>query len=223
MSHLNHNKKHPMVMPDGTIIEQVVHLKEVIDHPSIEIGEFSYYHNFDILENYESYLAPYLFPLSPDKLIIGKFVQIAHGVRFITNSANHKMKAFSTYPFMNFMMTNKTTSEDIVKMFEESQNAGDTVVGNDVWIGIDATIMPNVKIGDGAIIGAKSVVTKNVEPYTIVAGNPAKVIKRRFDDDTVEKLLKIKWWEWDIKTIEKNIGAITGNDIEALSDIANFC
>jgi len=211
---LNSNKKHPMIMPDGTVIEQVVHLKEVINHPRIEIGEFSYYHNFAILNDYASFLAPYLFPQSPDKLIIGKFVQIAHGVRFITASANHNMKGFSTYPFINFMMTSETTSEDIAAMFKESSHKGDIIVGNDVWIGLDATIMPGVKIGDGAIIGAKSVVTNDVEPYTIVGGNPAKVIRKRFDDEAINILLAIKWWNWPIEKIEKNIDIITGDNID---------
>lgn len=204
-------------MPDGTVIKQVVHLKEVIDHPRIQIGEFSYYHNFDVLEDYAAFLAPYLFPLSLDSLIIGKFVQIAHGVRFITNSANHKKDGFSTYPFMNFMMTPETKSEDIVKMFEESTNKGDTTVGHDVWIGMDATIMPGVTIGNGAVIGAKSVVTKDVAPYTIVGGNPAQFIKKRFDDQSIQKLQTIAWWDWPIEKIEANIDIITGNDLEALA------
>ncbi|WP_298694854.1 CatB-related O-acetyltransferase [uncultured Sulfuricurvum sp.] len=203
-----------MIMPDGMVIEQVVHLKKVINHPRIEIGEFSYYHNFETLNDYASFLAPYLFPLSPDKLIIGKFVQIAHGVRFITASANHSMNGFSTYPFTNFMMTSKTTSEDIVAMFKEFSYKGDIIVGNDVWIGFEATIMPGVKIGDGAIIGAKSVVTKDIEPYTIVGGNPAKVIRKRFDDEVIEMLLTIKWWDWSIEKIEENIHIIAGKDID---------
>ncbi len=219
MNLLDAKRKYPMRMPDGTEIQQTVHLKEVINHPKIEVGEFSYYHNFEILEDYASFLAPYLFPLSLDSLKIGKFVQIAHGVRFITSSANHNMNGFSTYPFMNFMMTKETTGEDIVKMFQESGNKGDTMVGNDVWIGIDATIMAGVTIGDGAIIAAKSVVTKDVEPYTIVGGNPAKVIKKRFDDKTIKKLLKIKWWNWDTEKIEKNRDLITGDNLDALSKI----
>ena len=216
MGLLDSRKKHPMTLPDGTVIKQTVHLKEVINHPRIQVGEFSYYHNFDILEDYASYLAPYLFPLSKDSLIIGKFVQIAHGVRFITSSANHKMSGFSTYPFNTFMMTPQTTSEDITAMFEDAQNRGDTVVGNDVWIGMNAVIMPGVKIGDGAIIGANSVVTKNVEPYTVVGGNPATIIKKRFDEQTIDTLLNIKWWDWSIEKIEKNIDVITGNDLDAL-------
>ena len=216
MGLLDSSKKHPMTLPDGTVIKQTVHLKEAINHPKIQVGEFSYYHNFEILEDYASYLAPYLFPLSKDSLIIGKFVQIAHGVRFITSSANHKMSGFSTYPFNTFMMTPQTTSEDITAMFEDAQNRGDTVVGNDVWIGMNAVIMPGVKIGDGAIIGANSVVTKNVEPYTVVGGNPATIIKKRFDEQTIDTLLNIKWWDWPIEKIEKNIDVITGNDLDAL-------
>ncbi len=216
MGLLDSSKKHPMTLPDGTVIKQTVHLKEVINHPKIQVGEFSYYHNFDILEDYASYLAPYLFPLSKDSLIIGKFVQIAHGVRFITSSANHKMSGFSTYPFNTFMMTPQTTSEDITAMFEDTQNRGDTLVGNDVWIGMNAVIMPGVKIGDGAIIGANSVVTKDIEPYTIVAGNPAKQVKERFDEHTIKTLLDIKWWDWDIQKIEDNIQAIIGGDLDAL-------
>ena len=203
-------------MPDGTEIKQVVHLKEVINHPRISVGEFTYYHNFDVLEDYASFLAPYLFPLSLDRLIIGKFVQIAHGVRFITSSANHAMSGFSTYPFANFRMTSQTSSEDIVAMFEASKNRGDMVIGNDVWIGLEATIMPGVTIGDGAIIGAKSVVTHDVEPYTIVAGNPARMVKKRFDDETIKRLLKIQWWNWPIQTIEDHRDVITGNDMDAL-------
>ena len=216
MGLLDSRKKHPMTLPDGTVIKQTVHLKEVINHPKIQVGEFTYYHNFDILEDYASYLAPYLFPLSKDSLIIGKFVQIAHGVRFITSSANHKMSGFSKYPFNTFMMTPQTKSEDITAMFEDAQNRGDTVVGNDVWIGMNAVIMPGVKIGDGAIIGANSVVTKNVEPYTVVGGNPATIIKKRFDEQTIDTLLNIKWWDWSIEKIEKNIDVITGNDLDAL-------
>jgi len=219
MSLLNSSKKHPMVMPDGTIIKQTVHLKEVISHPRITVGEFSYYHNFEILEDYAEVIAPYLFQLSLDNLIIGKFVQIAHGVRFITSSANHKTSGFSTYPFINFMMTPQTTSEDIVAMFEEAQYKGDTIVGNDVWIGLDATIMPGIKIGDGAIIGAKSVVTRDVEPYTVVAGNPAKVIKKRFNDEVIKTLLTIQWWNWEIKKIEENIHIITGSDMDTLKTL----
>jgi len=222
MGLLDSTKKYPMCMPDGTQIKQVVHLKEVIDHPRMSVGEFSYYHNFEVLEDYASFLAPYLFPLSLDRLIIGKFVQIAHGVRFITSSVNHAMSGFSTYPFSNFMMTPQTSSEDIVAMFEASKNRGDVIVGNDVWLRLEATVMPGVKIGDGAIIGAKSVVAHDVEPYTIVAGNPARVVKKRFDDVTIEKLLKIQWWNWPIEKIETYKDVIGGGDIDALEHLCEI-
>jgi virginiamycin A acetyltransferase len=213
---LDPNKKYPMVMPDGTVIKQVVHLCQVIDHPRIEVGDFSYYHNFDELEDYAGALAPYLFPINPEKLMIGRFVQIAHGVRIITSSANHDMNGFSTYPFNNFMMTSGMTREDIASMYEIPGKKGDTIIGNDVWIGMDATILPGVSIGDGAIVSARSVVTKNVEPYTIVGGNPARPIKKRFDDGIIEKLLSIKWWDWPAEKIEANLALITGNDIDAM-------
>ncbi|MDX1808578.1 MAG: hypothetical protein R3331_03450 [Sulfurospirillaceae bacterium] len=132
MALLNSKKKYPMIMPDGTVIEQTVHLKEVLSHQRISVGEFSYYHNFEEVEDYAGILASYLFELSLDRLIIGKFVQIAHGVRFITSSANHKTSGFSTYPFKNFMMSSQTTREDIIAMFRESENKGDIITGNDL-------------------------------------------------------------------------------------------
>jgi virginiamycin A acetyltransferase len=219
VSLLDPNKKHPMVMPDGTVIKQVVHLNQVIDHPRIEVGDFSYYHNFEELEDYAGFLAPYLFPLSPEKLIIGKFAQFAHGVRFITSSANHVTSGLTTYPFYNFMMTPDTTREDIMDILGAQSQKGDTVVGNDVWIGMDAMIMPAVTIGDGAIISARSVVINDVEPYTVVGGNPAKPIKKRFSDDVIETLLQIKWWDWPVEKIEANINAITGADIDTLQKV----
>ena len=220
LGHLDADKKYPMVMPDGAEIKQTIHLKYFIDHPRIEVGEFSYYHNFEILEDYATCLAPYLFPLSPEKLIIGKFCQFAHGVKFITSSANHNMGGFSTYPFNNFMMTPQTTLDEIKNLFLMPGNRGDTVIGNDVWLGMDSVIMPGVTVGDGAIVGARSVVTKDVAPYTLVAGNPARALKQRFDTETIKELLEICWWNWPIETIEKNIDHITGNDIEELKRIA---
>lgn len=211
------SKKHPMIMPDGTVVESVVHLARVIDHPRIEVGDFSYCSSFDQVTDYAAALAPYLFPLSLEKLVIGKFVQIAHGVRFITSTANHDMSGFSTYPFWNFMMTDQTTSQDIQALFEVPGRKGDTVVGNDVWFGMNATVLPGVTIGDGAIIGAHAVVAKDVEPYTVMAGNPARPVRKRFDPLTIEKLLAIRWWDWPVEKIEANLDAITGSDIQALS------
>lgn len=213
---LDPTQKYPMVMPDGTVIKQVVQLNQVIDHPRIEVGDFSYYHNFAELTDYAGFIAPYLFQLSPERLIIGKFCQFAHGVRFITSSANHDMSGLSTYPFSNFMMTSETTREDIMTILNAQSKKGDTVVGNDVWIGMDAIVMPAVTIGDGAIISARSVVVNDVEPYTIVGGNPAKPLRKRFENDVLEGLLEIKWWDWPIEKIEAHVDAITGMDIKAL-------
>lgn len=218
---LDPTKKHPMTMPDGTVIEQVVHLNQVIDHPRIEVGDFSYYHDFELRSDYAGTIAPYLFALSPEKLVIGRFAQIAHGVRFITASANHDMRGFSTYPFWNFMMTAETTQDDVRDLFSATSTKGDTVVGNDVWIGMDAVIMPGATIGDGAIVASAAVVVEDVEPYRIVGGNPARMLKKRFAEDVIAALLAIRWWDWPVAQIEANLTAITGADIEALRRVAD--
>lgn len=209
-----------MVMPDGTVIKTVVQLNQVIHHPRIEIGDFSYFGHLEELEDYAGYLAPFLYPLSLEKLHIGKFCQIAHGARIITSSANHNMSGFSTYPFMNFMMTPETSREDIQAMFETPNRKGDTTIGNDVWVGMEAVIMPGVTIGDGAIISARAVVTKDVEPYTIVGGNPAKLLKQRFEQETIEQLLEIQWWNWPTEKIQENIQHITSADIHQLKSLS---
>lgn len=218
--HLDASKTYPMVMPDGTEIKTVVHLNQVIDHPRIEIGDFTYYGALEPHEDYAALLAPYLFPPSPEKLVIGKFCQIAHGVRFITSSANHDMSGFSTYPFNNFTMDKKTSQEDIAALFNIPNRKGDTTIGNDVWIGTEALIMPGVSIGDGAIISARAVVTKDVEPYSIVGGNPAKLLKKRFDENTIQSLQTIKWWDWSATKIEDHIDQITSCDVQALKDVS---
>ncbi|MEZ5711464.1 MAG: CatB-related O-acetyltransferase [Sphingobium sp.] len=207
-------------MPDGTQIKTVVHLNRVIDHPRIEIGDFTYFGHLEALEDYAAYLAPYTFPLSPEKLVIGKFCQIAHGARIVTSSANHDMSGFSTFPFANFMMTPETGFDDIKAMFDVPGRKGDTVIGNDVWIGMEAVIMPGVTIGDGAIISARSVVTQDVPPYTIMGGNPATPLKQRFNDATVARLLALAWWNWPVDTIEANIDVIMKRDIDALERAA---
>ncbi len=213
---LDPTQKHPMVMPDGTVITQVVHLNQVIDHPRMEIGDFSYYSDFEPVTDYANRIAPYLFPLSPERLIIGKFGQFAHGTRFVTSSANHDMSGFSTYPFTNFQLSAETTSEDITAMFNVPGRKGDTVIGNDVWIGMEAVIMPGVTIGDGAIISTRAVVASDVAPYTIVGGNPAKPLRKRFDPDTIAQLLRIAWWDWPVETIEAHLDAIASADIARL-------
>lgn len=213
-------KKHPMTMPDGTVIREVVHLSQVIDHPRIEVGAHSYYHDFELREDYAATIAPYLFPFSSETLVIGKFVQIAHGVRFITSSANHRMDGFSTYPFWNFMMTPQTSNDEIKSVLETMSDKGDTVIGNDVWLGMDAMVMPGVTIGDGAIVSARAVVVKDVAPYTIAGGNPARALKQRFPQPVIEALMEIRWWDWPLDKIEANLDVIQGADLATLKALA---
>jgi virginiamycin A acetyltransferase len=198
----------PITLPDGQVAYGTVYLKTFLDHPRIVVGDYSYASRFDTPEDWAQALAPYLFAASNEKLVIGKFCQFAHGTTFITSTANHPMTGFSTYPFKVFKP--ETMMAYINLPFK------DTVVGNDVWIGHGATIMPGVTIGDGAIIATAAVVTRDVEPYSIVGGNPARVIRKRFPDDVIAELLRVRWWDWEIERIEANLAAIEGNDIEAL-------
>src|SRR5574338_384761 len=163
---INTAEKYPVPQSDGGVWPHTIFLKNFINHPKIEIGDYTYFNDFRLpVDDVRKLLAPYMHPVVPEKLIIGKFVQIAHGVQFITSSANHQMDGFSTYPFAVF-------GEPWSSSYQAKwPNKGDTIVGNDVWFGHEALIMPAVSICDGAIIASRSVVTKNVEPYTIVAGN----------------------------------------------------
>jgi virginiamycin A acetyltransferase len=190
---------------------QVCFIKNTVTNPNIIIGDYTYYDDPEDSENFERNVL-YHFPFIGDKLVIGKFCALAKGVKFIMNGANHKMSGFSTYPFQIF----GNGWERVMPEPNELPFKGDTVIGNDVWIGYEAVIMAGVKIGDGAIIAAKSVVTKNVPPYTIVGGNPANVLRQRFSDETIKILLDIAWWNWDIDKITRNLEKIVGADIEAL-------
>lgn len=176
-------------------VTRLCFLKNIINNSNIIVGDYTYY---DDPENVENFLKNvlYHFDFIGDKLIIGKFCQIATGVRFIMNGGNHAMNGFSTYPFAAF-------GNEWSQVPLDSKSRGDTVIGNDVWIGNSVTFMPGVKIGDGAIIGTNSVVTKDIEPYSIVGGNPATLIRKRFDEQTIALLLKIKWWDWDFEKITK--------------------
>lgn len=205
---LNVDAVHPITAPNGAVITTAVYLQNVIDHPRIEVGAYSYASNFTSPADWVQTLAPYLFPVSNEKLIIGKFCQFAHGTLFITSSANHPMAGFSTYPFRVFK---PETMVDYVNLPFK-----DTVVGNDVWIGHGAIVMPGVTIGSGAIIAASAVVTRDVPPYAIVGGNPAKVIRQRFSDEVVADLLDIAWWDWPIDRIEARLTAIEIADLAAL-------
>ncbi len=205
---LNRDATHPIRTPDGQVVLACVYLKNVIDHPRITVGDYSYASNLTAPTDWAQTLAPYLFPISKEKLIIGRFCQFAHGTLFITSSANHPMAGFSTYPFRVFKP--ETMADYIDLPFRN------TIIGNDVWIGHGAIVMPGVTIGDGVIVAAGSVVAKDVPSYTIVGGNPARIIRQRFSDAAIADLLAIRWWDWDIDRIEARLAAIEGADIDAL-------
>lgn len=182
----------------------------MITRPNIIVGDYTYYHDTKGADGFEERNVLYHEEFVGDRLIIGKFCQIAMDAQFIMNASMHQMSGFSTYPFAIF-------NENWAKSYEaDFPYLGDTVIGNDVWIGYKATIFPGVQIGDGAIIGSRVMVTKNVPPYTIVGGNPAKMIRHRFDETTIKELLEIQWWDWPIETILGHLPEITGADIKKL-------
>lgn len=192
------------------------YLKNVISDPNIVVGDFTFYYGFTSSADFEQNNVLYHYPINNDKLIIGKFCSIASGARFIFNGANHTLNSFSTYPFPIF----PEEWDNSLKANEAWDNKGDIVIGNDVLIGFEAVIMSGVHIGDGAIIGTRAVVTRDVPPYAIVGGVPAKMIRPRFDEPTVKMLLELKWWDWDIKKIMENLSAIRNMDMEVLQAAA---
>jgi virginiamycin A acetyltransferase len=204
-----------MAAPDKNVrfplvnYERLCFLKNIIKNPNIIVGDYTYYDDFENVQNFEKNVK-YHFDFIGDKLIIGKFCMIATDVKFIMNGANHLTKAISSYPFAVF-------GEDWKNAMDRKTypTKGDIVIGNDVWIGFNATIMPGITIGDGAIIASNATVTKNVASYTMVGGNPAKEIKKRFTDDQIETLLKLKWWDWPIEKITKNVQHLTGENLNA--------
>ena len=192
------NVVHPVPGYDGEI-----YVKPTIQSPNILVGEFTYIADSD----FESHVTHH-YPWLGDKLIIGKFCQIARGTEFVMNGANHQMNAVSTFPFYTLEgwdMVPPAVCDLPLK--------GDTVIGNDVWIGQNAVILPGVHIGDGAIIGAESVVGSDVEPYTVVAGNPARAIRRRFDDEMIDLLLRFRWWDKSTEEINSLIPLLTSSDL----------
>ena len=190
---------------------QVCFIRNTVKNPNVVVGDYTYYDDPEDAENFERNVL-YHYPFSGDKLIIGKFCALAEGVRFIMNGANHKLSGFSTYPFSIF----GNGWEQVMPKPEELPYKGDTVVGNDVWIGYRALILPGVRIGDGAIVAAGAVVTRDVPPYTVVGGKPASPIRPRFPEETVRALLDIAWWNWDADKITRNLAAIVSADLEAL-------
>jgi virginiamycin A acetyltransferase len=190
---------------------QVCYISNVVTNPSIVIGDYTYYDDPDGAENFERNVL-YHFPFIGDRLVIGKFCAIARGVKFIMNGANHRLDGFSTYPFQIF----GNGWESVNTRLEDFPYKGDTVIGNDVWIGYDSLIMPGVRIGNGAIISSRSVVTGEVPPYSMVGGNPARTIRLRFDDEVIKTLEEIAWWDWPVERISTNLARIVAADIDAL-------
>lgn len=193
---------------------ETVYLKNVISDPNITVGEYTIYNDFvHDPRQFERNNVLYHYPVNHDRLVIGKFCSIACGARFLFNSANHTLNSLSTYPFPIFY---EEWGLDIRRVADAWDHKGDIRIGNDVWIGYEAVILAGVTIGDGAIIGARAVVTKDVPPYTIVGGVPAKLIRRRFSQQTIERLEKLHWWDWPRERIAKNIFSIQSGDVEHL-------
>ena len=214
------NTRFPVVLPDGTIHPGTVFLRAVLDHPGIEAGAYSYASShvpFKDGADVAARLAPYLYDFSPERLILGRFCQIAHGVQFITASANHRHDGLSSFPFMVFDPDPQVAAQDRPSM---PAPGPDTVVGHDVWIGTGAMILPGAQIGDGAIIGAGAVVAGVVAPYTVVAGNPAREIRRRVSPQDAARMQRIAWWDWPIEHIRTHEAEICGRDLDALEGVA---
>lgn len=190
---------------------QVGFLKNFITRENIIVGDYTYYDDPEGPDRFESNVL-YHFDFIGDKLIIGKFCAIAKDVKFIMNGANHQVSGFSTYPFYIF----GNGWEKAAPKPEDLPFKGDTCIGNDVWIGYNATIMPGVKIGHGAIVASQSVVTKDVPPYAVVGGNPATVIKLRFEQTVINELVAIAWWDWPIEKITQHLKAIAGAELTTL-------
>lgn len=194
--------------------KQTVYLKNVITDPSITVGDYTMYNDFvNDPVGFERNNVLYHYPINRDRLIIGKFCSIACGAKFLFNSANHTLSSLSTYPFPLFFEEWGLEKRNVAASWD---NKGDIVIGNDVWIGYEAVIMAGVTIGDGAIIGARAVVTKDVPPYTVAGGIPAKLIKKRYSEETIAALSELKWWDWPEERIAQNLHAIQAGKLNEL-------
>ena len=208
-----------MAIPDHTRVyprtgdPQTVYLKNVVDDPAIQVGAFTIYNDFvRDPRDFQKNNVLYHYPINHDRLYIGKFCSIACGARFLFNSANHTLRSLSNYTFPIFY----EAWGHGMSPAEAWDNKGDIVIGNDVWIGYDAVILAGVTVGDGAVIGARAMVTKDVPPYTIVGGVPARPIRQRFDQETIDVLLELRWWDWRPERIAANLEAIQSGDIRRL-------
>ena len=208
-----------MSIPENTIYprtgdRETVYLKNVVTDPNITVGDWTMYNDFvNDPRQFERNNVLYHYPVNRDRLVIGKFCSIACGARFLFTSANHTLRSLSTYPFPLFFEEWGLDKKNVTAAWD---NRGDIVIGSDVWIGYEAVILSGVTIGDGAVIGARAVVTKDVPPYTIVGGVPARPIRKRFDDNTITALLRLRWWDWPRERISRNISAIQAGRINLL-------
>ena len=194
---------------------ETVYLKNVVTDPSIIVGDYTMYNDFvNDPVDFQKNNVLYHYSVNHDRLVIGKFCSIACGAKFIFTSANHSLKSLSTYPFPIFF---EEWDLDVTNITDAWDNKGNIIIGNDVWIGYEAVILSGVTIGDGAIIGTHAVVTKDVPPYTIVGGVPAKPIRKRFNDKTIARLLELKWWDWPEERIKANLEIIQFGRIDELN------
>lgn len=211
---LDASARHPIVLPDGSTYPNTVYLSQVIDHPNISVGDFTYYNDFEPVADYAARIAPYLHPGAPERLTIGKFCQFAHGTRFITSSADHPKEWFTTYPFAVF-------DQGTMPLFAEEFGQGrDTVIGHDVWIGHNAMILPGVTLGHGVIVGAGAVVTRDMPDFAVVAGNPAQVVRMRFDPETIAALLRLAWWDLPLDRVRDILPVLASADLVAIRRLA---
>ena len=204
----------PNAVHPNVAVPSVCFIKNVVTRKNISIGDYTYYDDPDGAEDFEAHVT-YHYEFLGDRLVIGKFCAIARGITFIMNGANHRMNSVTTYPF-NIMGHGW---EKCTPTLEDLPFKGDTVVGNDVWIGQDVTVMPGVHIGDGAIIAAESVVTRDIPPYHVAGGNPCRVIRKRVDDALIDYLLALKWWDWDAEKIFCNLEALCSGDLEQIRTV----
>ena len=204
----------PNAVHPNVAVPSVCFIKNVVTRKNISIGDYTYYDDPDGAEDFEAHVT-YHYEFLGDRLVIGKFCAIARGITFIMNGANHRMNSVTTYPF-NIMGHGW---EKCTPTLEDLPFKGDTVVGNDVWIGQDVTVMPGVHIGDGAIIAAESVVTRDIPPYHVAGGNPCRVIRKRFNDALIDYLLALKWWDWDAEKIFCNLEALCSGDLEQIRTV----
>ena len=194
---------------------QTIYLNTIINNPNIIVGDYTIYNDFvNDPTQFEKNNVLYHYPINQDCLIIGKFCSIACGVKFLFNSANHTLKSLSNYTFPLFFEEWGLDKKNVASAWD---NKGDIIIGNDVWIGYEAVIMAGVHIGDGAVIAARAVVTKDVPPYTIVGGTPARKIRMRFEEETIAKLQQIQWLNWPVEKIRQSLPYIMNGTVDRLT------